>query len=444
MNKNDSLNNKNKVYIVLAILVVVVTALSVTYAFFSYNRTGPSNTITTSQLQIAFADTSHIDIGTTFPLTYNELDNTYESTFTISANTVIPDGIKYKVYAIYGDEVSGKNKLLDSVMAMEFIPADDANGFSTSLNNYETARNLQFVDGKALISTGLVQNTTPLTTKSYKVKLWIDSNSIHVSSTVKRASNDEGNPSLADASSGNTTAGRYIENDNSLVTTTLYPATGTQIDKIIYTTNELKNSYYSIKIAVEAFANDGNDLVYFDANGGTVDVETKSVGVGQTYGSLPTPYRHGYRFLGWQQEERLTNDYWEQGSIDTNGEISSNTTNSLKIKNEKLKINPSVNYTIKVDDSNSIFVRLVNYYDEDGTFISYSQPSSNNNLAKTLNITTPNNAQYMLISLKYEDDSTITVNDLNEVAITISSTVTSSTSVTQTKDHALKAIWEKL
>ena len=39
--------------------------------------------------------------------------------------------------------------------------------------------------------------------------------------------------------------------------------------------------------------------VTFNANGGTVSPESKTVNYGSSYGSLPTPTRNGYTFLGW-------------------------------------------------------------------------------------------------------------------------------------------------
>ena len=39
--------------------------------------------------------------------------------------------------------------------------------------------------------------------------------------------------------------------------------------------------------------------VNFDPNGGTVTTKSKTVTYGETYGSLPTPTRTGYRFSGW-------------------------------------------------------------------------------------------------------------------------------------------------
>lgn len=43
--------------------------------------------------------------------------------------------------------------------------------------------------------------------------------------------------------------------------------------------------------------------VYFDANGGTVEEETRKVKSGEVLGKLPTPKRDGFKFAGWFDEE---------------------------------------------------------------------------------------------------------------------------------------------
>ena len=43
----------------------------------------------------------------------------------------------------------------------------------------------------------------------------------------------------------------------------------------------------------------GEYRIYFDANGGTCEVESKPISVGAQYGSLPVPEREGYRFDYW-------------------------------------------------------------------------------------------------------------------------------------------------
>ena len=91
--------------------------------------------------------------------------------------------------------------------------------------------------------------------------------------------------------------------------------------------------------------------VYFDAIGGTVDTQSKSVTYLSTYGDLPTPIRKGYTFMGWYTNSsggdcitnsssvQITSDQtlyarWEQAfySIvyDTNGGIENNWTDSCE------------------------------------------------------------------------------------------------------------------
>ena len=48
--------------------------------------------------------------------------------------------------------------------------------------------------------------------------------------------------------------------------------------------------------------------ITFDANGGTVTPKTKEVVFNKTYGTLPTPKRAGYTFLGWfKGNDKITN-----------------------------------------------------------------------------------------------------------------------------------------
>ena len=91
--------------------------------------------------------------------------------------------------------------------------------------------------------------------------------------------------------------------------------------------------------------------IYFDAAGGIVDTQSKSVTYLSTYGDLPTPVRTGYTFIGWYTSSsggdcitssssvQITSDQilyakWERAfySIvyDTNGGIENNWTDSCE------------------------------------------------------------------------------------------------------------------
>ena len=259
MENNENKKNFNYTVFFASIIIVIIIILTMlaSYAFFQFTRTGPTNTLNTLKINFEFVQNiPSIDIGNAFPISYNDIDVANELSFTLNGSSDLTDGIKYTVYAIRGDDVSGKDRLSDSVISMLYEPASDADGYTTTLNNFSTASSPVFVDGKAIISTGVIRNTdSTLPAKSYKLTLWIDSNKILVSSTTKRQNNFEGNPSIADSSQGTVTVGRYVENDNNLVDTVLYPAVNEYIGRTVYTTKEFANSYYSIKLLVEANEN---------------------------------------------------------------------------------------------------------------------------------------------------------------------------------------------
>ena len=248
-------NNLNKKILVgISVLVIVLLSFIAisTYAFFNYTRTGSSNSLTTSTLIFDFTDGSALTIDNRFPISTSDSSNYNNISFSITAHNNLTNGVSFNVYAVYGDDVSGSIRMGDNVIKMQFTPPANGDGFSITSNNFATAATPVFFNGKCLIATGLVKNTSSSTTKNYNLALWIDDSKIFVSSTTKRSVLAEGNPSLADTTSGTATADRYIKNDNTLVSTTLYPATNDQSGKIVYTTNEFKNSFYSLKIAVEA------------------------------------------------------------------------------------------------------------------------------------------------------------------------------------------------
>ena len=238
-------------------LLIVIAGMLITYAFFNYTRTGSSNTLATAPIFFEFADgNQNIDIGNAYPISYSDIGTINEMTFTLKGSSELVEGLKYTIYAVEGDTVSGKNRLSYNVMSMVFEPATDADGYTTVSNNFVTPTSPDFTNGKITISTGVIRNSnSELAAKTYKLKMWIDSSKILVSSTTKRQNNSEGNPSVADTTSGNVIEGRYIENDNNLVDTTLYPASIDYSGRVVYTTNEFLNSYYSIKILVEATEN---------------------------------------------------------------------------------------------------------------------------------------------------------------------------------------------
>ena len=500
MNNNASIkkNNELKVLIFITLIIILGVVLGSTYAFFNYTRIGNPDVLNTGYIDFDFNGGSEIEKGNAFPIEEADVDNTIVKTFSLTSHTTFTDGIVYRIYAVYGDNVSGKTRLRDDVVSFEFIPPEDANGFITEINNYSSPKSLSFTNGKALISTGIIKNTSNLTTKNYTLKLWIDSSKINISSTTKRATNAEGNPSLADATTGTTTAIRYMRNDTTeLTTVTLYPAITSQQGKIIYTTNEFSNSYYSFKILVEAEDYDG-ETVYLDANGGNVSTTMLKVTPGETYPVLPTPTRAGYTFLGWNGKNNthevnsnnyscynfnkkttsqfMVNDSKKYVRFNGNNSDTNIDTSWFIYSNDFLSLKENTNYILSFDvrsqyslSTQSIIKRTGNTNGKTGIYVNSS--ATNENLitsidksyefsndgnwyrieAKIVTSTgynsgilvigndSPNlygpNSYIDIANIQFEEGSVATAYEPYYVDNTVT--------VTQEKDHVLKAIWQK-
>lgn len=65
-------------------------------------------------------------------------------------------------------------------------------------------------------------------------------------------------------------------------------------------------SEYNKNLRVKAYTNQITPVTYkatFDANGGTTATGNMTVVSGDIYGTLPTPVRDGYDFLGWYTDK---------------------------------------------------------------------------------------------------------------------------------------------
>ena len=85
------------------------------------------------------------------------------------------------------------------------------------------------------------------------------------------------------------------------------------------------DSLYQLKENQTLYAMWADEVtVTFDANGGSVTTTSKNIGVGETYGDLPTPTRTGYTFDGWNTDQ------------DGTGSIITSTTNVSITENQTL------------------------------------------------------------------------------------------------------------
>lgn len=92
---------------------------------------------------------------------------------------------------------------------------------------------------------------------------------------------------------GDIVNGTFVSNNVTYTPSYVTAPDGYQSYKIdgSYVVTEAKTSY--------AYYTPITYTLYFDANGGSVDITSKSIIYGSTYGSMPTPEWEGHTFLGW-------------------------------------------------------------------------------------------------------------------------------------------------
>lgn len=76
----------------------------------------------------------------------------------------------------------------------------------------------------------------------------------------------------------------------------------------IDTSKKVKLIFHNNKFDYEIVDSCTHYTVTFDANGGSVDIDSKEVIENSTYGTLPTPTRAGYTFMGWNGKNMINID----------------------------------------------------------------------------------------------------------------------------------------
>ena len=167
----------NKKLIITLSLVAIVLLFSISYAFFTYVRTGNQNSeIVAGQIYLHYDDgTNSLSIPTAFPESdevAREKTNNY-ITFTIDGkNTTTNKDIYYEIVIKYGEEQSGKTRFIDKHLKFDLIETKTQNNVTT------TNTILEGVSYNSLNNTKIYVNTIPKNTTSeivytYQLRMWL-------------------------------------------------------------------------------------------------------------------------------------------------------------------------------------------------------------------------------------------------------------------------------
>ena len=215
MNENSS---KQVLLSVLGIAVLVVAVVGVSFAFFTYSKSGTmNNQLTTGSIFFNFSEGDAIYLTNQFPvddtageaLTAGSGENAVLS-FEVEGYDTSRKGITYTVTAIEGTPEVDKTRFKDDEIKLLLT---DSNAVT---NNYESAAVVgtagSLVNGVVLATGTITANSSDAQqTDTYELRMWISSDVVSIDETETAGDGDH-----------------------------------------VYTSAEYANLYYSLKVKVEA------------------------------------------------------------------------------------------------------------------------------------------------------------------------------------------------
>ena len=203
--------------------------------------------------------------------------------------------------------------------------------------------------------------------------------------------------------------------------------------------------------------------VTFDYDGATTTgISSKQVTYDSTYGTLPEPTKEGYDFKGWNGKNKFDYEEILKNNSDTVTQVELNGVQTISWKNDSSTsrqkflqgyFKENVQYTITGRVASNTVNRLaitIHYTDGTYSLINYegNYPTANSFInisritavGKTVDYISGINSASERI---YLDINSFQIEEGTSATIYETPYVTSSTNVTQSKNHTLKAIWEK-
>ena len=196
---------KRAVLAFVGIAVLVIAVVGVSFAFFTYSRTGSGNNIITAgKITFNFADGNYIKLLNHFPISTSQgvaLTGTNNTcAFTVTGNTTSGSTINFAVWAVPGDTPANvadidaeqyTTRFADSEVFVNiqaatasganFTPAMTASQGVAISTLASTASNAGTppTNGK-LLGTGTITGSGANVTQNFTVRMWVDSSVVYV------------------------------------------------------------------------------------------------------------------------------------------------------------------------------------------------------------------------------------------------------------------------
>lgn len=178
-------NSKQAVLSIVGIAILVIAVVGVSFAFFTYSRTGTTNNvITTGKIEFAYTELNQLSLTNQFPQSVE--DGKGNDTFNFTVSGTIPttaNAVNYTVTAVAGDAAVDDNGTPDDTdddrTLTKRLKDSEINlyvtGDGTVVSGYDNGTKAAGNSATGFqIASGTIGNTGLTQTHTYSMTMWVN------------------------------------------------------------------------------------------------------------------------------------------------------------------------------------------------------------------------------------------------------------------------------
>ena len=172
-------SNKKKIILGSIIGVLIGTLLSVSYAFYTYSRTGTTSQLVTGDIYMRYKEGTALDFTGAMPSsTYPDKSSGKYFQFQITGKNTNTEGdIAYKLNLVHGDDdTHGKQRIDDTYLYFRLVEVSNLGQDNESETIVADDVNYATINNSLLYKTKIPKNTTDEITKTYRLYARISEN----------------------------------------------------------------------------------------------------------------------------------------------------------------------------------------------------------------------------------------------------------------------------
>ena len=178
----NKFSNKKKIILGSIIGVLIGTLVSVSYAFFTFQKTGNNSQLVAGDIYMKYKESSNtININNMSPRSDKPTNDYFE--FTVEGkNTYTEKPIVYDINILYGNDITGKERIGDEWL--RFTLEEKKDGASEFTEVISNASYVGFENALRIWKETIPANTTNDIVNTYRLYVWID-NSVGIGNTTE-------------------------------------------------------------------------------------------------------------------------------------------------------------------------------------------------------------------------------------------------------------------